>query len=588
MKIKTAEISGFRSFRARTLIEFGDPGLVFVTGKNLVEPALGANGAGKSSIFEALYWCLYGKTSRGLKAGNIKSWGAGGTTVVEVAVEALGKAFTVRREQGPNRLCVGERASEELREVDQQTLEGMLGISPKAFLYSIFFAQFSPSFLDLSASEQMALFTEVLNLDLWEAASDQASKEAKVLEARAQVLEVDLGRQQGSLIAKRAFIEQEGYRVADQVRERYLRGVALKENIKDARRALAEAEALAERHSKEDKKVRADLKEMKDHVEEQRDAAIDQMKEWRFENRQLEQVKKPKTTCVLCGSPLDGKQIKAGLVAYEEAQEKIKENMALLEEAEKWVKDWDLELKDLYKALDDRSDAAEHIRQVATRKAVLQNELGAKERLMRADLPKEDPELAAELKALETEYRGLKEGLAALRKEGEGLRYWQKEFKELRLYLIEESLTQLEVECNSALHQLGLEGWRIEFDVEREKKTGGVKTGFSVLIYSPVTESVVPWEAWSGGESQRMRLAVAMGLSSLITSRLGADTNVEFWDEPSTWLSTSGITDLMHALKSRAQDNGKQIWVADHRALEFGGFSKTVVVTKDSSGSSIT
>ena len=76
MKIKRLVIQGFRSFSAaqELVVETLPAGLYLVTGKNIVEPSLEGNGVGKSSLFEALFWVLFDRTSRGLRAGNVKSW----------------------------------------------------------------------------------------------------------------------------------------------------------------------------------------------------------------------------------------------------------------------------------------------------------------------------------------------------------------------------------------------------------------------------------------------------------------------------------------------------------------------------------
>ena len=144
---------------------------------------------------------------------------------------------------------------------------------------------------------------------------------------------------------------------------------------------------------------------------------------------------------------------------------------------------------------------------------------------------------------------------------------------------------QLEVQVNAALMQLGLLDWSMTFAIDSENKSGGTRRGFSVLVNAPHSDGPVPWEAWSGGESQRLRLAGQLGLSSLIMEFSGASCNLEVYDEPSTWLSSKGITDLLDTLSSRAQSLGKSIWVVDHRSLEYGGFTKVLKVVKTVQGS---
>ena len=97
------------------------------------------------------------------------------------------------------------------------------------------------------------------------------------------------------------------------------------------------------------------------------------------------------------------------------------------------------------------------------------------------------------------------------------------------------------------VQELGIK-MHIKFDTERETTTGTVSKGFQVLIYSPDNKEPVPWEAWSGGEAQRLRLAGSMGLASLILDSKGIKSNIEIFDEPSAYLSQSGIEDLVELL----------------------------------------
>lgn len=53
------------------------------------------------------------------------------------------------------------------------------------------------------------------------------------------------------------------------------------------------------------------------------------------------------------------------------------------------------------------------------------------------------------------------------------------------------------------------------------------------------------------------------------------------------WLSETGIQDLLAVLAERAAKQKKIILLADHRALDFGGFSGTITVTKNHLGSTI-
>lgn len=69
MKItfKTIQLHNFMSFND-AYITLNSPGYTLVRGENLdVSDNSQSNGSGKSSIFDALIWCLTGETMRGSK-----------------------------------------------------------------------------------------------------------------------------------------------------------------------------------------------------------------------------------------------------------------------------------------------------------------------------------------------------------------------------------------------------------------------------------------------------------------------------------------------------------------------------------------
>jgi len=64
MKFISVEIKNFGTL-SEAKVELSDRGLVLVQGENNHNPSADSNGAGKSTVFEAISWCLYGKTAKG-------------------------------------------------------------------------------------------------------------------------------------------------------------------------------------------------------------------------------------------------------------------------------------------------------------------------------------------------------------------------------------------------------------------------------------------------------------------------------------------------------------------------------------------
>ena len=179
----------------------------------------------------------------------------------------------------------------------------------------------------------------------------------------------------------------------------------------------------------------------------------------------------------------------------------------------------------------------------------------------------------------------IKSATKILSNDYEAINFWSSGFKRIRLFVIEETLKQLEIEINNSLTSLGLVDWKLLLDIERENKSGSVTKGFSVLVSNSENKKPVRFESWSGGETQRLRLAGDLGLANLIMERTGFINKIEFIDEPCEYLSREGINDLLESLHERAINEDKKIFLADHNILEFGDFEGTLSIIKDKSGS---
>ena len=70
MKFDNLHIEGFLSI-GRADVSLRERGLMLIEGRNLDDTSAKSNGAGKSSLVDALCWCLYGKTARGLSTDDV-------------------------------------------------------------------------------------------------------------------------------------------------------------------------------------------------------------------------------------------------------------------------------------------------------------------------------------------------------------------------------------------------------------------------------------------------------------------------------------------------------------------------------------
>lgn len=612
-------LEGFGSFRNKQSFRFPqEPGLYFMRGENRLEPRLGANAAGKSTIWKALCWVLWGKTANGLKAGNVSSWGlkkgTGVTLDFEGELNGGWLQYSLVRTWKPNAwtLTNGMGDVVDLAKDSTNPVLDMLKLQFEPFLHSVYMAQRGEMFLDLPPEPKAALFSSVMDLTKWLTYSAEASARAADQDKVSRRLESDLAELKGRVEAtdnRDLELEAENFeqRTRDQLDEAHQEYEQMLKKARVSKEEQEEADAAEAEAFEACKKITA-----------RREAALEeQEKKWRAlrksEDRLLVLTKElehavnhadlifAKEGCPVCGSQPNPKDQLRMEEEAEKLEQRCREDQ---EEVQAWVNviaKEALEASNEFKRLDreyqeavDRTkDASERLRNARMRHQTDEKRLDQLEdEVERLETVKNPFQAMLQERKqgrdrAQEEFQEARDKLDRSYEQHALYSFWVRGFKDVRLQLISEALGELEVEVNSELMELGLIGWELRFDVDAETKAGKLSRGFSVSVISPHNDERVPWESWSGGESQRLRLAAQCGLANLIRSRTGCDIPLEVWDEPTEGLSEEGITDLMQALSERAARERRAIWIVDHRALGYGGFSGTVTVVRDEKGSRV-
>lgn len=565
MQFGTLSVAGFRSFRQTQTIRLdGAPGLVYVTGENRAEPDLGANGVGKSTLFEALHWVLFGKTSRNLRASDVANW----LDAVDCRVELGLDSHAIVRTWRPNTLTLdGE-------EVTQQRLNELLGLGEDAFLHAIYHAQFVSHFSDLGPTAQLELFCDVLRLQVWEEAADRA---AATVKERSREL-ASITQRAGGLAGEWRQLVQE-LEVQEQKETDWWRQYIARQSdrwatLRKAKAELAECERTRSEAAAPDRTLEKDLRRLEEAIAERRGSIK--------ENQQaLGRLEGLHGICPTCYQPVDKhtvlkqrKRLRATLVRLSAEQS---DDARKLEKTRKAWEAHSFEFDARRLAERDRLATLRAAWQVASQ----QCSDGSHE-----ECPYDTECLRVRLEELEKQLSRVRKDEAGLAWTIQAHEFWVKAFREIRLSIVEQALVQFETTTNNALAALGLIDWSIEYDVQSETKSGKLSKGFVIYIHSPHNDAPVPFAAWSGGESQRLRLAITLGLSDLIQDFCGTHSNVEIFDEPTNWLSGQGLEDLLEVLAERARERKIRILLADHKALEYA-FDGTVRIVKDGDGSRI-
>ena len=165
MKINSVEIENFLSVQ-KSKIDFDSfEGLVRVVGLNEDTEPVSSNGAGKSSIIEAVVFALFGKTIRKTTEKSVTNSQSKGICKVKLVVN---DDVTITRTKKPPSLIVdvgGENCTKEGILYTQQYLEKILNTNYHVFLASIVFGQQnSINFLSSTPEEKRAIIQNFLNV----------------------------------------------------------------------------------------------------------------------------------------------------------------------------------------------------------------------------------------------------------------------------------------------------------------------------------------------------------------------------------------------------------------------------------------
>jgi len=627
-------LENFRSFISAE-IEFNSrSGLVLLAGRNEIAEKLGSNGAGKTSLLEAIVWCLYGSGIRGAKTSSVLSWGKE-KVAVKIYLNIDDTEYCIHRYGPPTKLELNGTL------VEQSEIDKLLGLSKQRFLNSVIFGQATLLFPDLSTPERSELLDSVLNLSIWQQCTERAAEKTKLLEQEINAKAVEISFIEGKLAglpseeellnlcsfyARR--ITEWDIETADALRELELKRDAWEnEQLKFLEVKAEQKELLVKELSELREK---DTPEPKSTNESQLTEEIAVLENIVQEASNIialtAQVKSEATKakvfwkqsiCPACEQTISAqkkdKQLAALLTKIEEADkdskaanktstetkkklERSKEKLKILRDAaskeaalrrtimrdiarlESQIailnEDANRILTNIENKFDPYSKQITHLKE--SKNPYIQQEIDAQKKLKTVKLDRE--KLIDEKCKVDKIVEKIKTDLVATE-------YWKHGFKHIRLYFVEQILSVLQIEIQSAVGALGLEGWAVKLQTETETKSGTTKLGINIIISSPVAEG--SWENWSGGETQRLRLAIAIGLASLIQRAAGVFFTVEFYDEQSKALSQQGIEDFLEVLRTRAEILKKQIFIVDHSNIQFAGFDETWTITKTDTGSQL-
>jgi len=563
-------------------------GLVLVEGVNHDSPTASSNGAGKSSIYEALFWGLYGKTKRGLTGDDVINEAEGKNCWVEIEFDdyrltrfrkcdSNGSGLRLERflAREPGLIGTTDLTKGTIKDT-QALLESILRMSDATFNKVASFGQGDvKAFASLTDAELKQVFEQALGITYLtdyfaKARAFTNAKEAEVADIETQKVALEMGRKHAEekiVLLENASKELEAKYYKE--KERYEREIgAISVEISTVMgvdtKSLAEIENSLDRYEALIHKrrklmdLRADLL-TKTNNERQRLATEKVRQEIVIKEAKgvLEELKKAEdkvgSDCGECGKEYAESDIagfKASLMArlielrrqiemmtkqVATTQEAVKEMEGLLSRADGEITSMDDVKADVARLTAEKAALAERERQLTS----LRTKRDEVERMIagvKAEIAK--PRSIHELIEEREKVVAMRDKVAALDDELEKLNTAIADGEILCDILGNQGLKSyifdtITPELNRLIQEyMGIlnPSIGVEISTVSKLKSGEFREKFGIKVKN--ANGSDSFDGSSGGEKQIINLAVALGFNAIVRGMSGGACNVLFLDEP--------------------------------------------------------
>jgi DNA repair exonuclease SbcCD ATPase subunit len=586
-------------------------GLHLVVGVNNDMPNEGeSNGAAKSSIFEAIGWCLFDYTPRTeWKADDAVNRVVGKDCLVRVELAHEGKVVVVQRarkhttEKNGWRVWVdGEERTQHTAKNTKQVIASVLPVSDRVFRYGIMVGQNMPHrFLDLPESGKMQLLTDVLDLTMYDRAAERISE---VLSG----LSVDSGR---TLTAYEALTTQEQIAV-QKVEEAKVALQAFDQQPKPTIEGAEPPEDLSgilQRTKLQADEAQAKVQGCRESVEEVR-AAINNIRnnkaslatklavERQSINQQQSSMdnlnKLGGTQCPTCLQDVDpmvlidpltvmasklfeGQQaLSAVETEASDLDRQLDQHTVRFQELTKELQGWEAKLRNSEQAINTIHVKQAQAAQQAAALARLESDHAGKRAYLQATLD-----------SAQTILDNVQQSLPAAKEAYETARnltahwsWWKQQNPRLRAAAIGEVLSYLNQRTEAYMDVIS--GGAIGVRLYQEAYGQGSR--IRVELRTPSGK----YGTSSGGEKRRVDLGLYLAISDLLRRSAGVKCNLTVCDEITDSLSPQGIQSVLSLLRQRAQDGCVYVITHNPAVLASTTFDSVVTATKVGGVSTVT
>lgn len=582
MLFKAINLRNFMSFHKETFSDLDRRGLTLIEGKNLDDGD--SNGSGKSSLWDAVSFALFGHTVRGLKGDEVVHRKFKKECEVRVEFEFKGQTWAVVRTRKPDRFYVevdGKTNELGTTAMTQQWLIDTLEIDYDLFRSTVVFAQGETfNFVNSTNKEQKEVLSKIMRIS-YEARLNKAKAKIKDLKEKKYDVDRNLTVLNSHVIEGEDFFSDE---IEDWEASRTARIDRKKNEARDIKKKLEELKdddaSVMEKQIKENtEKIDQIRARSADYVTKSADLRAEVKQAQKYLDSAEDLMKAPE--CPTCGHAIDGLDLADKLRHVESEMEITK--VELLKWEEKVM---------LSNQGQDKLSKSSH----DLRNKVMIVKLATQQRDLLTESVSDILEEVKEIKTEENPWfkkrvgelikqKDIRTKIAAFEKTKESVDamipyvdFWVNAFGDsgIKSFVFDLVCATLTTRTNYYLNILTSGKVIVTFDTQKKTKSGEVREKFDCEIL--VDGQTVKYDAYSGGEKRRISLAVDLALSDLMSDYYVQTFNIVVFDEQDLHLDRQGRAAYLNLLKEVAKT--KHVFVVAHDTEFKATFDDVLIIQK--------
>jgi DNA repair exonuclease SbcCD ATPase subunit len=592
MKFLSIRIQNFFSIR-KLKLSLEDRGAILITGRNMDNPAANSNGSGKSSIWDALIWCLYGRVVReDVGADDILNNKTKGGCTVSVrikdddgAVWVLTRTRGVKSSPSLDLYCDGSTRSSSTSIATQEAITSLVGADLITFSSSVVFGQDSLRFARLTDKEKKTVLERLLGLDLYE-------KAYKLACAKVSAQKMTLELQKANWLHLHEQLKEARIKLKEYEEKNKHEKQVIQETLEKLKKSLRERKG---EHAKIAEQVRqSELREekLRGLQDEKREAQAESARSKSLHEEYCEEaagavsqldglLHDKGACCPTCGQSVSGSSRKSTM---DKLREIVKDRNAKAETAFRRYRRYRKIARRLQRRLEKSGGPTNllQLRADLSRTGEIISSIRATLNHTRANGPVSTQilaETAKQVKDLELRAKSEDESIQKDKRLLERRRYWQNGFSPagIRSFILDGIVPFLDERANRYAEILTDGRIRIHFSTVTKLKNGEYKEKFAVQATN--TDGANIYGGNSAGERQRIDLCVALALKDLARSRSKKNLDLMVFDEAFESLDEAG-SERVIALLQEERNNFKSCFVISHTDALKQYFTERVEVVK--------